>query len=116
MSFTNNSIPYLERLSESAKNEKRVREIKSSIEEKGYWEDFVEWRIFTVTEMRIEPVERDEKRWYKVRVVCDHEWICHCPTVERAVEFLGIYERLLADLFWTSGWPSWAAANRPEPS
>ena len=108
---------YLEHLSKWAKDRERTRdgEIRASIEEKGYWEDFVEWRISTVTEMRVEQVERDGKQWYKVRVACDHEWVCHCPTLERAVEFLCIYERLMADLFWVEGWPSWAAANRLEP-
>jgi hypothetical protein len=107
---------YFERLSEWAKGARRVSEseIQASIEEKGYWEDFIEWRISTITEMRVEPIERDGKRWYKVRVACGHEWVCYCPTIERAVEFLSIYERLLADLFWAVGWPSWAAANQLE--
>lgn len=110
-----NSVPYLEQLSKQAKDKKRVREIQVAIEEKGYWEDFVEWRISTVTEMRIEPVEKDGKQWFKVRVACDYEMICHCPTIERAVEFLGVYERLVADLFWTLGWASWAAPDKLEP-
>ncbi len=111
------SKPYLEQLSKWAKDTRRISEseIQASIEEKGYWEYFVEWRISTVTEMRVEPVERGGKQWYKVRVACDHEWACHCPTIGRAVEYLGIYERLMADLFRTVGWPSRAAANMLEP-
>ena len=69
----------------------------------------------TVTELRIDLVQKDGKPWFKVRVACDHEMICHCPTIERAVEFLGVYERLIADLFWTLGWPSWAEADKLEP-
>jgi hypothetical protein len=115
MSFTHNSVPYLEQLSERAKKARSVEQIEAAIRDKGYWEDFVEWRISTVTSMRIEPVERDRKRWYRVQVKCDAEFICHCPTVERAVEFLGVFERLTADLFWTLGWPGWAAPNKLEP-
>ena len=112
---TDNSVPYLKQLSKRAKDGRRVREIKAAIEEKGYWEDFVEWRIFTVTEMRIEPVDRDGKHLFKVRVACDYEMLCYCPTVERAVEMLGVYERLIVDLFWTLGWAGWATRDRMEP-
>lgn len=110
-----NSVPYLNQLSTKANGHTRVLEIKAAIAEKGYWEDFVEWRIFTVTERRIERIEKDGRPWFRVRVACDHEMICYCPTIERAVEFLGVYERLIADMFWTLGWPSWATADKLEP-
>jgi hypothetical protein len=110
-----NSVPYLDQLSTKAKGQARVGEIKAAIAEKGFWEDFVEWRMSTVTELRIDLVQRDGKPWFRVRVACDHEMICYCQTIERAVEFLCVYERLIADLFWTLGWPSWAEADRLEP-
>ena len=106
---------YFEELSKRAKDKKRVNEIQASIEEKGYWEDSVEWRISTVTKMRVEPIEKDGKRWFRVQVECDYEMVCHCSTLERAVEFLGVYERLITDLFNNLGWASWAALDKLEP-
>lgn len=115
MSFTQNSIKYLEELSNQAKKAKTKDQIESAIREKGYWEDHVEWRIYTFTSMRIEPIERDGKLWYRVQVKCDADFVYHCPTIERTIEFLGVYERLTADLFWTLGWPSWASPTKHDP-
>ena len=84
-------MPYLEKLSENAKDNNRILQIEKMIKEKGYWAESYEWRMSTFTEMRIEPINKDDVMWFKVRVVCDHEWVCHCPNIERAVEFLGIY-------------------------
>ena len=113
--FTSNAVPYLERISENARNSKRIQEIGAAIQKNGFWKDFVEWRVSTVTEMRIEPVERNGKTWYRVKVKCDSEHTCHCPTIERAVEFLGVFESLTHDLFWSLGWPSWAGPKQLEP-
>jgi hypothetical protein len=33
------------------------------------------------------------------------EMMCYCPTIARATELVGIYERLIEDIFWTVGWP-----------
>jgi hypothetical protein len=106
---------YLEGLSKLVKDKRRVSEIQDSIKEKGYWEESIEWRISTVTRMRVEPIEKDGKQWYKVQVECDYEMVCHCPTIDRAVEFLGVYERLIADLFYTLGWASWTSLDKLEP-
>ncbi|HEX8174978.1 MAG TPA: hypothetical protein VF543_07650 [Pyrinomonadaceae bacterium] len=107
-------IRYLEQLSENAKRPERLRKVVSAINEQGFWQEVVEWRIFTETIMRIEPEERDGIVWYKVSVKCDAEMVCRCPTIERAVEFLGVFERLTVDLFWSLGWPSWVAKNQFE--
>ncbi len=113
--FTTNAVPYLESLSEKARDAKRTKEIRDAIEKNGFWEDFVEWRISTITETRVEPVERDGRTWYQVQVRCDSEHTCRCPTIERAVEFLGVFEGLVQDLFWSLGWPSWATPKQLEP-
>jgi hypothetical protein len=91
--------------------------VVAEIERVGYWEDKIEWRISTETTRRIEP-ELDERgrRWFKVTVRCDSEMICRAPTLERALEYMGVFERLTRDLFWTLGWPSWAAKTRLEPT
>jgi hypothetical protein len=89
--------------------------VQLAIGNRGYWEEHDEWRISTVTTSRIEPVERDGKSLFRVTVRCDYELCCSTPTLERAVEFVGIYKGLITHLFGTFGWPSWAAKNRLEP-
>jgi hypothetical protein len=113
--FTSNAVPYLEGLSKKAHDGNRTKEIREAIEKNGFWEGCFEWRIFTVTEMRVDPVEREGKIWYQVKVKCDSEHICQCPTIERAVEFLGVFEKLVQDLFWSLGWPSWAGPKQMKP-
>ena len=36
----------------------------------------MEWRISTITALRIDPEVTDGKRWYRVRVACDGEMTC----------------------------------------
>ena len=115
MAFTQNSIPYLEQLGKAGRVHPRLQEIAAAVERTGIWEDKVEWRIFTVAQLRVDKIDREGKPWYRVSVKCDHEMVCVAPTLERAVEFLGVYEHLVRDLFWTLGWPSWASPKKPEP-
>ena len=116
MSPASNAVPYAGGLSVRAKDQARINAVSAAIEEK---EAFVEWRISTVTEMRVHPIknplDQHGPKWFEVAVKCDSEHICRCPTVERTVESLGIFERLVADLFWSVGWPSWATARQMRP-
>ncbi|MFN8053248.1 MAG: hypothetical protein U0Q22_17535 [Acidimicrobiales bacterium] len=90
--------------------------IARAIREVGYWEEVVEWRISTTTAFRIErEVDPSGRRWFKVSATCDHEMTCRCPTLERAMEMMSVYDRLIMDMFWTLGWASWAARRRLEP-
>jgi len=94
----------------------RIAEIAEEIRRTGYWQETVEWRISTETTSRIEiDPYKHGRRWFKVTVRCDSEIVCHAPTLERAVEFMGLHQRLIMDEFYTLGWASWAARNRPEP-
>ena len=90
--------------------------MQAAIEAKGFWEEFIEWRLSIVTSLRIERIRKrvlnEDADWYRVCVKCDSELMCDCPTIERAVEYLGVFEHLVADLFWTLGWPSWASYGR----
>jgi hypothetical protein len=92
-----------------------LQEIKSAIERDGFWEDMGEWRISTYRTARVEPVEAQGRRWFEVTVKSDNEMTCHAPTLERALEFMFVFERLAMDLFWTLGWPSWAVRREVEP-
>ena len=107
-----NSVPYLAGISATAAARHDVGAIRADIETQGFWAAVEEWRISTATSKRIEPVERGGRTWFRVSASCDHHFSCHTPTLERAVEMLGIYDRLLMDLFWTTGWPSGEAKGR----
>jgi hypothetical protein len=110
-----NQSPYLADLRKIAPDRDRIEEIRAAVAAAGFWESHDEWRIFTVTSKRIEQHVREGRPGFLVRVTCDHEFQCHCPTLERAVEFLCIYERLIAELFNTFGWPSWASPKQLDP-
>jgi hypothetical protein len=113
--FRDNAVPYLAELSKRSSSRDDASAIRSSIEVRGYWETQDEWRISTVTSKRIEKTDRCGHVAYHVRVSCDHEFSCYTPTLERAIEFLGIYEKLIMDCFWTVGWPSWATREKLTP-
>ena len=88
-------------------SQKNYDDIQRQVNEKGFWEMKDEWRISTVTVLCIEKVERYNKLAYKVSAECDHTFICYCPTVARAIEFLEIFEDLIQSLWSTCGWASW---------
>jgi hypothetical protein len=112
-----NEVPYLQQIGESATRENllRLEEIKSAILEDGYWQEEQEWRISTVTTYRIEPEFAKDNWWFRVSVSCENEMICHTKTLERALQFMGVFDRLTMDIMWTIGWSSWAAKGRLEP-
>ena|SRR5436305_8892428 len=111
-------VPYLVEASEEAKRSgaRHLEAVRTEIARSGAWQQVVEWRISTETTMTIEPEEVKGRRWFRVSVSCDADMVCHAPTLERAVEYMGVFERLTRDLFWTLGWPSWAAKTRSEPT
>jgi hypothetical protein len=112
-----NEVPYLQKIGDAATNENvhRLQEVKSAILRNGFWQEESEWRISTVTTFRIEPELADDQWWFKVTVTCDGEMICHTTTLERALQIMGVFDRLTMDMFWTLGWPSWAAKGRLDP-
>ena len=83
--------------------------ITKSINENGHWENSEEWRIFTETNYKITKIKKEKKFWFRVEVRCDHEFSCHCPTVERAIEMAGLYQEIIRESFYQIGWPSWEA-------
>jgi hypothetical protein len=113
-------IPYLADAAAAARRlvvSELIAAVSGDIRQHGYWQRTTEWRIFTETTSRIE-VERDQadRRWYKVTVDGgDSTMICRCPTLERALEFVGLYEQLIRDSFYTLGWASQPAKGRRKP-
>ncbi len=110
-----NEVPYLAALSKHPRPKPDLDAIRSALESNGCWENHDEWRIFTVTTSRIELTQVEGRAVYAVSVACDQSFACHAPTLERAVEFMAVYQRLIQDLFWTLGWPSWASRRSPDP-
>lgn len=92
-----------------------LEEVRSAIELEGVWQDEEEWRISTYMNRSVRPVETHGSRWFEVTVESGTELSCHAPTLERALEFMFVFERLVMDLFWTLGWSSWAAPRRLAP-
>lgn len=86
--------------------------IKSSIEENGMWEESEEWRISTWTDFKISKIEKDGEVWFKVEVKCDHEFTCHCPTIERAIKMAALYQKMIMTMLYQIGWPSWVTLEK----
>lgn len=112
-------VPYL--ADAGARGRERVttrllEEIATAIAKDGFWAISEEWRMSTYVTERIEVVENSGRRWFEVTVQCDTEMRCHAPTLERAVEYMAVFERLIMDLFWTLGWPSWPGYRRYDPA
>jgi hypothetical protein len=100
---------YFPQIDPGLANDARVEEISTAIKQHGQWNESIEWRISTVMESRIEPIDRDGNTWYRVSVKCCHELRTECPTLRRAVQFQSIYAALICDMFWNLGWPSWSS-------
>ena len=90
---------------------KNIEDVEKLIAEKGFWELRDEWRISTVTVLRIEKINDNGEIKYKALAKCDHEFICFCPTIPRAFEFIEIYEDLIQKLWLSNGWPSWSSKS-----
>ena len=101
-------VPYLAQASEDAISEAagRFTAVAAEIARCGVWEEVVEWRISTDITRRIEVFTEDDKRWFKVTVSCEVDLVCRAPTLERAMEYLGVFSQMAMDLFWTLGWSS----------
>jgi hypothetical protein len=99
-------IGYLSR--EAKANVARILEVEKSINDIGYWEYKYEWRMLSNMNMRIEPYDDKGTTFYKVQVNRDDMEInCSAITIDRAVEFIGVFESLSMDLWFVLGWPSW---------
>jgi hypothetical protein len=97
---------YYAELARITKDPARLAQVKEAVEKQGFWQDSHEWRISTVLDARIEPVEVKSHQWFRVTVKCDHEFLCHTQTIERAVFFLALYQQLIIDMFYNLGWAS----------
>src|SRR4051812_47703249 len=84
-----------------------VPRIRAALEKDGIWKESDEWRISSWTDMSVKPTEdKNGRKWFDVRVSCDHEFVCHAPTVERAAQWVWLYQKMIMKLFYQLGWPS----------
>ncbi|MDH5433961.1 MAG: hypothetical protein OEY19_08440 [Gammaproteobacteria bacterium] len=86
--------------------------IAQAIDKEGFWADSEEWRISTYTDYKISKIEKNDEIWFKVEVKCDHEFTCHCPTLDRAIEMTCLYSGMISTMFYQIGWPSWVSINQ----
>lgn len=87
---------------------REIERVRKAIVESGCWQEFDEWRISTSFDSSIEEIEIDGKTLFRVRVECDgQEFICRCPSVDKAVLLSKFYRRLIIDQFYSVG-PPWA--------
>lgn len=85
-----------------------IERARNAIAESGRWQEFDEWRISTCFDSAIERLEHNGKTLFKVRVACDgQEFICICPTLDKAVLLSKFYRRIIMDQFYSVG-PPWA--------
>ena len=91
----------------------RAAAVRKALTTDNHWEEANEWRIFTVMTSRIERRVENNRWMFRVTVECDHEFSAACPTVERALEVVVVYEQLIKDLFSSLGWPGWASKDVP---
>lgn len=91
---------------------KEIERVRAAVAESGRWQEFEEWRISTFFDSSIDTIEIGGQSWFKVkvkvRVECDgQEFICRCPTLDKAVLLAKFYRRLIVDQFYSVG-PPWA--------
>jgi hypothetical protein len=109
-----NAVRYLAELPEKGMSRPRLESVQRALDTRGVWEEHTEWRISTVTTSRVEIVTENDRIAYRVTVSCDASTSAVCPTLERTLYFVAVFERLHADLFWTLGWPSWVSRDQME--
>ena len=78
-------------------------EVRAALERSGYWEEYDEWRIGTVSTNRI---ERQESI-YRVSSECDGTYAATVGSLQVAIEATQVLFGLSRDLFWEVGWASW---------
>jgi hypothetical protein len=85
--------------------------IRDALAERRVWWSVDEWRISTETEQRIESTCGG----LVVASTCDGTWRATVPTLDAAARTRALFWSLHVELFYSLGWPSWAAANRLDP-
>ncbi len=103
---------YFSELSKNAYFPHDQKTVMEAIDSNGLWKESDEWRISTWTDFKITPITKDNEIWFKVSVKCDHEFTCHCPTIERAIEMAALYQQLIMKMLYQVGWPSWVSIEQ----
>jgi len=91
-----------------------IEVVEKAIAEQGYWEKAEEWRIFTNMISRIEPQERDGRKYFITTVKCEQEVMIPARTIERAILFMKVYQDFQKDLWHELGWASWVKKDKAD--
>lgn len=90
-----------------------IQEVQKQIAANGFWEQNTEWRISTVMTSRIEPQDKDGKKYFITTVKCEQEVMIPAKTIERAIIFRKVYEDIQMELWHELGWASWTKKDKP---
>lgn len=90
-----------------------IQEVEKQIAANGFWEQITEWRISTFMTSRIEPQDKDGKKYFITTVKCEQEVMIPAKTVERAINFRKVYEDIQMELWHQLGWASWTKKDKP---
>jgi len=104
---------YIDTLKNYKAKEEEIKEVEKEIAEKGFWEKSVEWRISTVTTLRIEPQHKNGEKWFITTVKCEQEVMIPAKTIERAIIFSKVYKDFQMELWHELGWASWTKKDKP---
>jgi hypothetical protein len=89
----------------------RVDEIRSTVEERGFWEDVSEWRISTAGSQRLERVGGG----FATTTTAHGRFSATFPTFSEAYEAMSVLWHLQTSLFYAVGWSSWPAQKLSRP-
>ncbi len=89
--------------------------VKTAINSSDIWIECFEWLPMIESNVTIKKILINSKTEFQVSVECATLMTANCPTLERAVEFLTIYQNLIMDMTPYVGWPTWATRNKSEP-
>jgi hypothetical protein len=88
-----------------------VDEIRSALEEQGFWEDVSEWRISTAGSQRLERVDGG----FAATTTAHGRFSATFSTFPEACEAMSVLWHLQTTLFYAVGWSSWAAQKLSRP-
>ncbi len=101
-------LAYIAHLNHATSGNFDLQDIRRAIAARGFWEESSKWGPLCEAKMRIDPIQHAGQTWFRAGVMCGHEFFCNCPTVQRAVQFLGIYQHLIFDMYNVLGSPTCA--------
>ena len=93
----------------------QVDTIREQLTSSGEWQTKHNWDGYAWTDFKITKEKRNGSHLFKVKVKCDYELSCLCPTIERAVQMACVYQKFIESASEHLGWPTWVSKTQLEP-